>query len=99
MLTILKETSPFSLSSLVQESLDIISFQANTKAVELVCDVKCEGGISDNMLGDATRIRQILLNMLSNAVKFSDKPSSAIVVTAICKPSLTEIGKCDVVIS
>jgi PAS domain S-box-containing protein len=64
------EAEPFSLRRTIEGALDVIGPAAVAKRVELLYSV--DDDIPDRLLGDAGRLRQILLNVLSNAVKFTD---------------------------
>lgn len=67
------EDAPFSLDKLVQQ---VMSFQlalAKDKGIELVLEV--DEGFHDFWQGDATRVLQILTNIVSNAVKFTHQGS------------------------
>ena len=65
------EATPFSLSSLVEGALDTFRPQAAAKG--LVLDAEIEAGSDDALLGDPTRVRQIVFNLLSNALKFTER--------------------------
>ena len=65
------EATPFSLSSLVEGALDTFRPQAVAKG--LVLDAEIEAGSDDALLGDPTRVRQIVFNLLSNALKFTER--------------------------
>jgi signal transduction histidine kinase/CheY-like chemotaxis protein len=61
----------FSLRKEVQAILRTIAFRAHQKKLELLCNI--DAGVPDLLFGDSLRLRQILLNFLSNAVKFTEK--------------------------
>jgi PAS domain S-box-containing protein len=63
--------APFDLAGLVEESLDFFKLQARDKDLELRADI--DPSARKYYLGDAGRIRQILFNLVGNAVKFTDK--------------------------
>lgn len=61
--------SKFSITDLVEQVLDLFSQQANEKSISLV--YAFEHDMPTIAVADSTRIRQILLNLVSNAIKFS----------------------------
>jgi len=65
------ELKPFSLKHCIEESLDMVVFQASKKKLNLTYTVIY--GTPDTIVGDHGRLRQILVNLLTNAVKFTDK--------------------------
>jgi signal transduction histidine kinase/HPt (histidine-containing phosphotransfer) domain-containing protein len=68
---------PFSLNACVEGSLDLLAPRAAEKRIELAYDVAPE--VHDAVIGDETRVRQVIINLLGNAVKFTS--SGQIVVT------------------
>ncbi len=64
------EKIPFDLHRVVVDSLTLLRLKADEKNIELLCDIK--SGVPAWVMGDPTRIRQILINFLSNAVKFTE---------------------------
>ncbi len=65
------ERTPFPLRQTVEEAVCLMAERAFDKGVELVCSL--EPGIPDMLLGDPGRLRQILLNLVGNAVKFTEQ--------------------------
>jgi two-component system sensor histidine kinase/response regulator len=74
------EDSPFELGSLVDGVVDILSPRLQGRDIELSYSVHCQTGCT--FLGDGGRLRQVLLNLAGNAVKFTEKGSIVIEVGA-----------------
>jgi len=74
------ERVPFSLLEAVESVGELIAPRAEDKTLSLVIDVDPE--LPDALMGDPTRLRQILLNLAGNAIKFTDRGSVAIRVSA-----------------
>ena len=64
------ESVGFSLGDEVAETVRCIALAAHQKGLELLCDVA--PGAALQVLGDPTRLRQVLLNLVGNAVKFTE---------------------------
>ena len=65
------ESVPVEIVPLVEEALELVAEKAREKDLALVFDM--DDVVPFYILGDATRLRQILLNLLSNAIKFTAK--------------------------
>ncbi len=63
--------SSFSLTKLLTEVVDLMNYQANTKGIKVRSTIPKQ--LPDNLLGDSGRIRQIIINLVSNAIKFSNQ--------------------------
>jgi len=72
----------FDLAAVLEESVEIYALKAVEKNLELLCDI--EPSVNRRRIGDPARLRQIVLNLISNALKFTD--SGEIVVTAVNDP-------------
>jgi len=62
---------PFELRECVEEALDLISLRVAEKRLELSCLLAPE--LPQRILGDGPRLRQVLINLLSNSVKFTER--------------------------
>ena len=63
------ECIPFSLSRCLTETITTLALAARQKGLELVCQPA--PGLPEALLGDPFRLRQVLLNLIGNAVKFT----------------------------
>ena len=64
------EAVEFDLSRLVENVVDLFTAKASEKEIELIFDIAPE--VPLDVIGDPTRIRQVLVNLLSNALKFTE---------------------------
>lgn len=69
--TVELDLAPFSLRATVEDATRTVALAADEKRIELVSRVSDQ--IPDSLEGDAVRLRQILLNFLNNAIKFTDR--------------------------
>ncbi len=65
------EPADFELRLVIEETLALLAPRAHEKRVELVCDF--DATLAAPLVGDAGRIRQVLTNLVSNAIKFTDR--------------------------
>ncbi len=70
------ENHPFELHTCIEEALDLLAPKAAEKNLDLAYVV--EDSIPKILVGDSTRLRQILVNLISNAVKFT--PAGQVVI-------------------
>ncbi len=74
------EHAPFSMTAVLDQVISVMSVKAKQKGVNLI--VHYESGLYKTYIGDSGRIRQIALNLVGNAVKFTDRGGSVSVFFA-----------------
>ena len=74
------ERCPFELQNCIEESLELLAPRASEKGLELAYFI--DSSVPKNILGDVTRLRQILVNLLGNAVKFTESGEIVVCCTA-----------------
>ena len=77
------EEMPFGPGALTEHTVSLLAAQAAAKGLRL--EAVCDAGLPVAVLGDAGRLRQVLLNLMSNAVKFTEK--GGVTVRAECLPA------------
>jgi signal transduction histidine kinase/CheY-like chemotaxis protein len=65
------EQISFNIISLVEDVVDLMSISANAKGLEMILDI--DDNIEEFFIGDPIRIRQVMINIINNAIKFSFK--------------------------
>ena len=75
------EEVDFSLSRTVNSVIELLFQNASEKKIKLLCDI--DPKINDNLIGDPTKLIQILLNLVGNALKFTEKGFVELIVSEI----------------
>ncbi|HAV64033.1 MAG TPA: hypothetical protein DCY13_16910 [Verrucomicrobiales bacterium] len=84
------ENHGFDLRHCVEDALDLLAAKAAEKGVELICDLADDVPLA--IVSDGTRIRQILVNLVGNGVKFTSQ-GEVMVTVSLGKPSsVIELG-------
>jgi signal transduction histidine kinase/CheY-like chemotaxis protein len=73
------EASDFDVVPLIDGTVELFAQQAHLKGLELVASI--DAAVPETLHGDESRIRQILLNLVSNAIKFTDEGGVAVEVS------------------
>jgi signal transduction histidine kinase/CheY-like chemotaxis protein len=73
------EQVPFDVRECLEAALDLLATQVAHKGLELACEV--DDAAPAAIVGDATRLRQILINLLNNAVKFTERGEVVLAVS------------------
>jgi signal transduction histidine kinase/DNA-binding response OmpR family regulator len=72
------ESIPFDLAALVTGVVELLAPRAQAKGIEIAADI--DDHIPARVTGDAARLRQVLLNLAGNAVKFTDAGGVSVIV-------------------
>ena len=73
------DDAPFELASAVESTMDVLAPLASRKRLDLSFEIA--EGLPAALIGDVGRVRQVLLNLLNNALKFTDKGDVQLSVT------------------
>ena len=73
------ERTGFSLNDLLEKVTEMVAVRAQEKGLALVCEIA--PNVPTDLVGDPTRLRQVLLNLLGNAIKFTESGEVALRVT------------------
>ena len=65
------EAVPFDLNEIADTACDVLAFRAHKRGIELTCNVKPD--VPTDLIGDPVRLRQIIVNLIGNAIKFTEE--------------------------
>ncbi|MBU3695394.1 response regulator [Dechloromonas sp.] len=72
------EALSFKLRDVLQEAVRVLAVSAHKKGLELIADIRPE--VPRRVIGDPTRLRQVVINLLGNAIKFTEHGEVALTV-------------------
>ena len=78
------ENQPFDLRACIEDALDLLAPKAAEKKLDLAYQM--DDGIPAQMCGDVTRLRQVLVNLLSNGIKFTSAGEVVVQVKVLSAP-------------
>ncbi|MEW6991411.1 two-component sensor histidine kinase BarA [Colwelliaceae bacterium 6441] len=92
------EKIPFSMRETVEETINLLAPSAHKKNIEL--SLRFAPDLPDSLIGDAMRVKQVIINLVSNAIKFTNKGSVDIDIeqelaadnTCVIKVSVIDTG-------
>jgi CheY-like chemotaxis protein len=73
------EAKAFNLRALVEETVELVAPRAHAKHLDIASYV--DDSLPSEVVGDATRLRQVLLNLAGNAIKFTERGGVTVIVT------------------
>jgi len=73
------EAIPFDLPGMINDTVRTLSFRAHQKGIELI--LESGGEMPEMVVGDPGRLRQVLINLVGNAIKFTDRGEVAVGIT------------------
>ena len=81
------DAAPFSLSEILLDATRTLSLRADQKGIELLCFIGHD--VPDQLVADAGRLRQVVINLLGNALKFTEQ--GEVLLSVALEPSLDDV--------
>jgi len=82
------EHIPYDLFSIIEKSCEVIAVRAHNRNLELACRISPD--VPQRIQGDPTRLRQVLMNLLGNAVKFTEKGEIVLTLRTLAEDATGE---------
>jgi PAS domain S-box-containing protein len=81
---------PFDLRDTIEDGIRVLAPRAHQKGLELACHI--DSAIPDRLVGDPLRLRQVVINLVGNAIKFTDQGEVVVNITApVVDPRVVEL--------
>jgi len=84
------EEITFNLKEMVEGVVEMLSVRAHNKGLELMCYI--EPGIPTWVIGDPIRIREVLVNLVGNAIKFTERGEVSVKVEKVESDEMGRVG-------
>jgi len=82
------ESMPFDLFNIVEKTCEVMAARATNRNIELACRIRPD--VPQRIQGDPTRLRQVIINLLGNAVKFTEKGEIVLTVLPLTEDATGE---------
>ncbi len=89
------ELMPWSTKQVFEECVELLKLRAEAKGLKLAYEQ--DGPLPDTITTDPTRLRQILINLIGNAIKFTQEGSIRVVARLVEEPGSPREVRCDVI--
>jgi PAS domain S-box-containing protein len=89
------ERIPFNLCDTVESTTDLLAARAHEKGLQMSCYIRQE--VRCGVEGDPTRLRQVLLNLIGNAIKFTVRGSVHVNISKVSESSDTQLLRFEII--
>ncbi len=84
------ERTPMDLAETIESSVELVGGKAAEKGIELACRINPD--VPAALIGDPVRLKQILMNLLNNAVKFTEQGEVVLTVSTMIADAADAVG-------
>jgi len=88
--TVTLRRQPFDLREAVTRGVELLAPQARAKSIQLDCTIDAD--VPARIVGDAERLRQVVVNLIANAVKFTDRGHVQVTICIATEPVAAPTG-------
>jgi signal transduction histidine kinase/CheY-like chemotaxis protein len=81
------DSVPFGLEEVLHQTMKTMAVHAHEKGLELLCEIRPE--VPERLVGDPSRLRQIIINLVGNAIKFTATGEIAVLVERLAQTDTT----------